>query len=220
MIEEMAQYLREDRRARRGAGMLAVIAWGGVVIQFLALMYNLRNQPHPLVESVDWFISFFTNLTNTLVAVVLTILAMNIGGDRWNRRIGPSLAAASVTYIIVVGVIYVLLLRPKNGPGGLGMVADVIMHYVMPIGYPIFWFKCVRKCDLKSAESWYWIGYPLAYAAATEVRGRLTGWYPYSFLDAGELGYPLVLLNAAGFIVLFKLLGSGVAWVDRKVKVG
>ena len=60
----------------------------------------------------------------------------------------------------------------------------------------------------------------LAYAALTELRGRLTGWYPYPFLDASHLGYLLVLVNAAAFTVLFKLLGLAVAWVDHKVKVG
>jgi hypothetical protein len=219
MIGTMASYLREDRGAKRIAGVLAVIAWSGVVIQFFALLYNMRNQPHPILESADWFISFFTNLTNTLLAVVLTTMALDAGGSRWKQRIAPSLAAASVVYIIVVGVIYFVLLRPKHGPSGLGMVADVIMHYVMPIGYPIFWMRFVRKCELKYAWSWYWIVYPLGYAALTEVRGGFTGWYPYGFLDAGRLGYPLVLVNAVGLTMLFELLGVAVVWVDRKLKV-
>jgi hypothetical protein len=215
----MAQYLGEDRGARTIARVLAVIAWSGVVIQFVALLYNLRNEPHPILESADWFVSFFTNLTNTLLAVVLTTIALDVGGPRWKQRIAPSLAAASVVYIIVVGVIYVLLLRPKNGLSGLGLIADVIMHYVMPIGYPIFWLTCIRKCQLKPAESWYWLAYPLAYAALTELRGGLTGWYPYGFLDASQLGYLFVLVIAVAFIFLFKLLGSAVVWVDRNLKV-
>ncbi len=219
----MADFLLEDRHAKSIARVLAVIAWGGAVMQLVALAYNVRNQPHPILESADWFVSFFTNLTNSLLAVVLTGVALrprtlSPEGSRWSRRIGPSLAAASVVYIIVVGLIYVLLLRPKNGPGGLGLLADVIMHYAMPIGYPIFWLKCVRKCDLKPSQSWYWLAYPVAYAVATEVRGALTGWYPYPFLDARHMGYLPVLLNAAGFIVLFKLLGLAVVWADRNLK--
>ncbi len=219
MIGTMPQYLSGYRGARRIASVLAVIAWGGVVIQFIALLYNLRNQPHPLLESADWFFSFFTNLTNLLLAVVLTIIALDVGQSRRKQRIVSSLAAASVIYIIVVGVIYVLFLRPKNGLSGLGLVADVIMHYVMPIGYPIFWLKFIRKCHLKPADTWYWLAYPLAYDAFTELRGGLTGWYPYGFLDAPQLGYLLVLLIAVAFIVLFKLLGMAVMWIDGNWKV-
>jgi hypothetical protein len=45
--------------------------------------------------------------------------------------------------------------------------------------------------------------YPLAYSIYTMIRGRMMGWYPYPFLDAGVLGYPTVLMNIGGMIVVF-----------------
>jgi hypothetical protein len=35
------------------------------------------------------------------------------------------------------------------------------------------------------------------------IRGEMTGWYPYPFLDAGVLGYPRALIYIGGVIVVF-----------------
>ena len=45
--------------------------------------------------------------------------------------------------------------------------------------------------------------YPLFYCIYTMIRGGMTGWYPYPFLDADALGYPRVLMNIGGMIVVF-----------------
>ncbi len=218
MIRAVGSLLKDGRGAKRLAIALSVIAWSGVVLQLLAFAFNLRKEPNPILETADWYFSFFTNITNLGLAVLITIIALNVAERPSSRRVASSLAAAFVVYIIVVGVIYVLFLRPKNGLTGLSLIADTIMHYVMPIAYPIFWLKFVRKCDLKPAQSWYWILYPLTYAILTLLRGRITGWYPYPFIDASHLGYPLVLVTVIAFTLLFKVLGLAVVWIDSRLK--
>jgi len=51
------------------------------------------------------------------------------------------------------------------------------------------------------------------------VHGAATGWYPYPFLDVADLGYPRVLANIVGLVLVFLILelalpGLG-RWIER-----
>ena len=41
------------------------------------------------------------------------------------------------------------------------------------------------------------------------IRGALTGFWPYPFLDADQLGWPRVALNVTGQVLAFAALGVG-----------
>jgi hypothetical protein len=49
------------------------------------------------------------------------------------------------------------------------------------------------------------------------VHGALSAFYPYPFVNVGELGYPRVLLNTAGLFMLFLALGFLLVGVDRLI---
>ena len=51
----------------------------------------------------------------------------------------------------------------------------------------------------------------------TFVRGAVTGWYPYPFLDVTEVGYPTALLAVAGVLVLGVVLLLLFRWLDRRL---
>ena len=53
-----------------------------------------------------------------------------------------------------------------------------------------------------------WVGYTL-------VRGSITGWWPYPFIDVDELGWGRVLVNVVGVAVLFGLVGLAFVGADR-----
>jgi hypothetical protein len=58
---------------------------------------------------------------------------------------------------------------------------------------------------------------PIAWLAYTLVRGEVTGWYPYPFVDAEDHGYGRVLLNCAGVATLY-LACAGLALLnDRRL---
>ena len=45
--------------------------------------------------------------------------------------------------------------------------------------------------------------YPLIYVIYTAIRGEITGYYPYPFIDVTQLGYSRVLINSVGLVVAF-----------------
>ncbi|SDB60109.1 hypothetical protein SAMN03159382_04736 [Pseudomonas sp. NFACC23-1] len=89
------------------------------------------------------------------------------------------------------------------------MVADELLHDVMPVVFLIYWWFCVPK-GLHWAAVWLWLIYPLVYFIYALVRGHLIGSYPYPFIEVDRLGYSQVLGNALmvllGFVVISLVL--------------
>src|ERR687893_12140 len=58
--------------------------------------------------------------------------------------------------------------------------------------------------------------WPLAYLVWTVVHGAISDWYPYGFIDAGELGAERMLRNALLILLFGVALGLAVIAVDRR----
>ncbi|HEX4053077.1 MAG TPA: Pr6Pr family membrane protein [Tepidisphaeraceae bacterium] len=200
--------------ARTVAGVLGAIAWAGLAIQFYLTLRAGLSQ-HQITLSILNYFSYFTILTNLFIASILTISAWPPAPDRETELVGLRIGASAVVYILVVGVIYVLALRRLWNPTGLQWAADMILHYVTPIGYPIFWIAMMQKSFLRWRKIVLWLAYPLAFALITEVRGAWSGWYPYPFLDAASLGYARVIASVAMLTAVFMVLALVVVCVDR-----
>lgn len=123
--------------------------------------------------------------------------------------------------IIVMGVVYVIL-RHLTKFEGWDLVADAILHYVMPVLFVIDWLFLVPKQTLKVSDTLRWLAYPIVYLVWTFIHGAYSGFYPYPFLNNSELGIARVLLNEAGLLAIFLVLGfilvSGGRFLDKYLK--
>jgi hypothetical protein len=166
--------------------------------------------------------SYFTILTNLLVAIVSTASALRGAGssgadipDTFLTR--TSTLSAVAVYIFIVGLTYSLLLRSIWDPTGLSLVLDVALHDITPILYVLFWFFFVPKGTLWWSAALYWLIYPVVYVLYCLARGAITGLYPYYFVDVTLLGYPKALLNTALMLLGFWMIGLIVVAIDRFV---
>ncbi len=193
---------------------MALVAWGAVALQvFVSLTsYNLD---HSVLYRLSDTLSYFTVLTNLLVAGVTTAALLHGEGGSWLSR--PSTLSATVVYIFVVGFIYQLLLRSLWNPTGLQLIADVAMHSVIPVLLVFYWVLFVGKGVLRWADPLYWLAYPATYVAYTLARGAVTHFYPYPFGDVNTLGYPRALGNAGLLLTGFFGLGLLVVAIDRQM---
>ena len=57
--------------------------------------------------------------------------------------------------------------------------------------------------------------WPLLWGGFTLVRGSVTGWWPYPFLDVDTHGWGRVLLTLAGVALPFALCGALLVAADR-----
>jgi hypothetical protein len=52
-------------------------------------------------------------------------------------------------------------------------------------------------------DALWWLAFPGVYFTYVLVRGALTGWYPYPFLDAGDLGFVGMVRSVITLVVAF-----------------
>ena len=202
---------------RMAAGILG---WVALALQY-ALVLTGTLGADSFTRSINFF-SYFTILTNILAALALTLpwLAPQSSlGEFFSR---PSVRTAIAAYIIIVMTIVYFVLRHLTNFQGWHFVADVLLHYVMPVLFVIDWLFLVPKQTLKIKDSLGWLTFPVIYLVWTFIHGAYSGFYPYPFLNGTELGNARVLLNEAGLLTLFLVLGfilvSGGRFLDKYFK--
>lgn len=195
--------------------LMAIVGWCGLVIQLdLVLLARWTSGASLLGGLVNYF-SFFTVLTNTLVAVVLTCVATRQPSKGRTFFLQPWVTSGIAVSIIVVGVAYNLLLRQLWQPQGLQWLANELLHDVMPVLFTLYWWFCVPKGSLRVGHIGVWVLYPVLYFAYTLLRGHLLGVYPYPFIDVEKLGYAQAFINACGVLAGFVLVALIIVGVDR-----
>ncbi len=200
---------RRTQLAWRIAAGLAIVGWCALAGELHFILGNRR--PFRIVHSVVEFFSFFTVISNLLVAIILTLWALR-PVDRFTGQRATRVTAAAVVYILMTGLVYTLLLRQSHGSIA-GWVVDIALHQSVPLGYCWFWVVILPKHRLDGSDAVRWLILPLAFALVALVRGAITGEYTYPFLNPARLGYPRVALN----VVLLSLPFFGLGMVVMKV---
>ena len=202
---------------RMAAGILG---WAALALQY-ALVLTGTLGADSITRSINFF-SYFTTLTNILAALALTLpwLAPQSALGGFFAR--PTVRTAIAAYIIIVMTIVYFVLRHLTSLQGWDFVADVLLHYVMPVLFVIDWLFLVPKQTLKMKDSIFWLSSPIIYLVWTFIHGAYSGFYPYPFLNGAELGNARVLLNEAGLLVIFLVLGlilvSGGRLLDKHLR--
>jgi hypothetical protein len=202
---------------RMAAGILG---WAALLLQY-ALVLTGTLGADSFTRSINFF-SYFTILTNTLAALALTLpwLAPQSGLGRFFSR--PTARTAIATYMIIVMAVVYFVLRHLTNLQGWNLIADILLHYVMPVLFVIDWLFFVPKETLKLNDTPAWMAYPIVYLVWTFIHGAYSGFYPYPFLNNSELGIVRVLLNEAGLLAIFLVLGlilvSGGQLLDKYFK--
>lgn len=194
------------------AGLIALTGWFAVITQYV-LMFN--NSALPGAETTIRFFSYFTILTNILVAISFTVELMSAFKRPERLRVQGSLTAATV-YITVVGLVYQVVLRGIWDPQGMQRLVDELLHTIIPISVIVFWLRYERTSMLQYRRIRIWLLYPFIYLLFILFRGTFSGFYPYPFIDVAVLGLPRVILNAFLMLVLFVVVSLLYVFLGKK----
>lgn len=211
---------------RRVYAIAAGITWFGLALGMVLTVFNVYPPvdvpPNSFGLNADGVaglfgrvvdsLSYFTNLSNVLVAVVLTMLARNPdrGGAVWH-----AVRMDSLVMIVITGLIYAIVLAPDAQVEGLDIIVNAIKHYIVPAMTVFLWLLVGPRRQLTFASVFTALVIPLAWAAYTLIRGEFIAAYPYGFLNVVAYGLPAVLTNIAGVAALGIILGLLFWAVDR-----
>ncbi len=205
-------------RQRRCA---AVIAGLGCFALSVSLYFDVhgavvKNQSVPVI--LINFFSYFTTETVLLITLALTFFCTRPQAEQFLTR--PSVQSALVVYIIVVGGVYWVLLRSLWHPHGLQILTNFVLHYAIPVLYPMYWLVFLPKGSLRwSAPAW-WLVYPVLYFLYSMLRGAAFGTYLYPFIDAEKLGVAQAWLNGILLLAVFFCLGLVLTAIDHALASG
>src|ERR1700744_6439176 len=96
--------------------LMAIVGWFALIGQFYLIMISKQASA---AETIVRYFTFFTILTNILIAVGCTVLLLKPGSG-WGRFFTKNTTLAAITVnIIIVGATYNIILRWLWNPQGL-----------------------------------------------------------------------------------------------------
>ncbi len=209
-----SQTLQPHKTQRCYATAAMLLGWFALAVQMYLILWGRWVDQASVMGGLVRFLSFFTVLTNTLVAVALTCAITNRHSPAHRFFRSPVICAGICTSILLVGIAYNLLLRHLWSPQGWQWIVDELLHDVMPVVFLGYWWLYVEKGGLGLKHVLWWMLYPALYFAYLLFRGHIFGDYLYPFLDIGTLGAAKGLANALGVLAGFVGVGLVILMID------
>lgn len=129
---------------------IALFSLLAVVTQYYLM---LANSTHSVFETSIRFFSYFTILSNTIVAVYFTYLTYDFLIHKENIQFSFGTLSAITVYITIVGLVYQFLLRQTWNPAGMQKVADETLHSLNPLLVIIFGSSILKQTNYLTAKS-------------------------------------------------------------------
>jgi hypothetical protein len=191
------------------------VAWCGLLLQFWLSIRLALAKGGSVGDGLIAFFGYFTILTNLFVALACSAGSMNRRPPDRPLLYRLPAVGCSTAAIVVVGISYHALLREVWAPQGAEWIANLLLHYIVPVGALLHWlaYSCTDPSVRWAPLSWCW--YPLAYFAYVMTRGEILFSYPYPFIDVLTLGYARTFVNAAGFLIGFVVVGYALLGLKR-----
>lgn len=188
-----------------------LLGWFSLIAQFLIMIQNSEVE---LFDSIIRFFTFFTILSNSLVAICFTAVLFTSSSFFQSYKTQTAIAV----YISIVAIVYNIILRFIWEPTGLQRIVDELLHVVNPIIFVAYWIMIKNKISLSYKFVFKILVFPLVYLFTVLLIGNFTTNYPYPFLNVNELGYTSVVINSVVISVAFFLVSIVFIYLGNRRK--
>ena len=209
---------------RKGLGVVNLVMAFAIAI---ALTINVSDRLIQGIFNPTHYFHYFT-IQTSIINIVVLLMGGIFAVMRKNDPHWYSIVRASVvSYAIVTGVIYNLLL--SGFPSADGYVATFsfpgdMQHIWAPLFIAIEWLLMPGRTRLRWSVLWIAAVYPLLWVVGSLVRGLVgDGWFPYFFLnvtDMGVAGVATYIAAIAAFVIGNSAIAVAVGRIHSRVFVG
>jgi hypothetical protein len=158
--------------------------------------------------------AFFTIQSNLLIGVAALALAIRL------ERSSAAFAVVRLTglvAIVVTGIVFHAVLAQLLNLSGWARLGNDLVHTIVPVMAVIGWLMAGPRGLVSKRIVWLSLIFPIFWLAFTLIRGAIIGWYPYPFIDVGQIGYARAGVNCVWVGLLLLALAAGAAALDGRL---
>lgn len=188
----------------------AIIRYATAGAMLFSVVWQISSR---LINNVfrPWeYFSYFTIQTSLIAIVTLMVGGWFAWTGRTETRVLNIVRLCTVTFTVVVTLVYNLLLRGMaDDPADGGYVWPVLPNEILHVWAAIFmlidWMLSSRRINLRIRTIFWVMVFPLIWLAYSIVRGLIVNWWPYWFINPNEPAGITGMLTYIVGIMLFLL---------------
>ena len=161
------------------------------------------------------YLTIQSNIVFTVVMIMAGIVALRVDRDPpWLTTV----RACVLTCTVTAGIVFAVIVQ-QSGANTVPIelpISDLVLHFWLPPLAVLEWILSPGRGRAAWRTIAFVLGYTLTWGGLTMLRGTIVGWYPYYFLDPGQLsgvGEFFTLSGVALFV--FTVVGFAVVGVTR-----
>lgn len=205
-----------QNRARTAFGVARVIV---AIVGIVALVGDFQYILGFSSFSTANYFAYFTNQSNAAGVVVLALGAWL----SFRRPTDPgwlmTARMLTATFTIISGIVFGLIVSQAGDYNYRIVVpwSSQLLHFWIPSYVILDWIFAPGRTPIPWRRVWLVLIYPLVWGGFTMVRGSIVGWYPYFFLDPGQVSGPAEFAAYSGAIlVVITGLAAGLVALSRR----
>lgn len=167
------------------------------------------------------YFSYFTIQTSLIAIVTLSVAGWFAWNGRTETRVLNIVRLCTVTFTVVVTLVYNLLLRGLPDAAADGdyvwpVLPNEILHVWAAIFMLIDWILSSRRINLRVRTIFWVLVFPLVWLVYSIIRGLLVDWWPYWFINPNEpAGVPGMLSYIVGIMLFLLTVAIGLIGLQR-----
>ena len=194
---------------RQQSATLAYIRIFFSLLVFAAITIQLSDSINA-GRSVINFFSFFTIQSNIIAAFVLLTVGVGTLAGYKSKPQFAFIRGGATLYMVMTGIIFALLLAGLQQSLQTTIPwVNAVLHYIMPVVMLVDWLLYPPKFRFPFRHTAFWLIFPLTYLAYSLIRGELTAWYPYPFINPLQNGWASVIVMC----IIISLGTVAIAWL-------
>lgn len=194
------------------------LAMAGLVFTAIAVQYADVSD-NPGFSPVNYF-SFFTNQSNILAASIFVYGAYHaVARDRTAPGL-DMLRGASVVYMAITFLVVQLLLKGMEEDLAVPLPwVNYVVHELMPFAVVVDWLLDPPDQRIGYRKALLWLAFPLVWLTYTLIRGGITEWFPYPFVNFDKHSWGHVISSCASVLAGFVVVAFVTAFVGNALRV-
>lgn len=188
----------------------AFIRFGTAFAMLASIVWQITSRVMNNVFRPWEYFSYFTIQTSLIAIVTLSVAGWFAWNGRNETRLLNIVRLSTVTFTVVVTLVYNMLLRGlpdavADGDYVWPVLPNEILHVWAAIFMLIDWMLSSRRINLRIRSIFWVLLFPLAWLLYSIIRGLMVDWWPYWFINPNEPAGITGMLTYIVGIMLFLL---------------